>query len=106
MIQNYPNYPIDCIQSLIDPWWVAADKSTLVRGQLIKAFVPHVDQEPMALRPVGRKEATCHDLADCTITRVSIKDPYKHDDALPVAGLTCFSGECRMVLRAKNGPCW
>ncbi len=57
-----PEYPEDCIQSLIDPWWTTATDREVRRGQLLWAFVPHVDLEPMTLHPEER--SVPHRLSD------------------------------------------
>ena len=96
-------YPDDCIQSLIDDWWIPTEKSHIERGRLLLAFVPHVDQLPYLLVPKGRNVATEHSLADCEITPLDVNNlPTRA--RLPVAGLPCYDGEVRTVHRAKIRP--
>ncbi len=103
MTPIYVNYPDDCFQYLCDPWWLKSNECPLSRGRLIWAFVPHVDQVPCALSPIGRTDSREHQLADCEITPLSI-DTHIKKSTLPVAGLTCYDGELRTVYRAKKRP--
>lgn len=97
-----PTYPDDCFQNIVGQWWVE-DDGNLCRGRLIRAFVPHVDQVPCALNPVGRTDDRQHKLADCEIVPVDITKPLERS-FLPVAGLICYDGEVRTVYRAKKRP--
>lgn len=96
-------YPDDCFQSVIGQWWIEDDVKDVRRGRLIKAFVPHVDQVPCALNPIGRTDDREHKLADCEIIPVDISKTFERS-VLPVAGLLCHDGEIRTVYRAKKRP--
>lgn len=98
-----PTYPDDCFQAIVDPWWIQDDGKELCRGRLIEAFVPHVDQVPCALKPIGRTDDKEHKLADCEIVNVDISTRFERK-TLPVAGLVCYDGEIRTVYRAKKRP--
>lgn len=98
-----PKYPDDCFQAFVDSWWISDDGKDLCRGRLIEAFVPHVDQVPAALKPIGRTDDKEHKLADCEIVDVDISQPFERK-TLPVAGLVCYDGEVRTVYRAKKRP--
>lgn len=98
-----PNYPDDCFQNILDEWWIKDEGKALCRGRLIRAFVPHVDQVPCALNPIGRTDDKEHKLADCEIVQVDISANFSKS-TLPVAGLICYDGEVRTVYRAKRRP--
>ncbi|MDZ7758872.1 MAG: hypothetical protein U5L00_01260 [Desulfovermiculus sp.] len=98
-----PKYPDDCFQALVDSWWVSDGGKDVCRGRLIEAFVPHVDQVPAALKPIGRTDDKEHQLADCEIVNVDISQHFERK-TLPVAGLVCYDGEVRTVYRAKKRP--
>ena len=97
-------YPIDSIQSDVSPWWEEHSEKQLKRGCLIFAFVPHVDQIPNTLTPVGRKNAKEHDKAIIRVSPLRIKAPRSKED-LPVAALSLFDGELWTAYRAKKRPC-
>lgn len=96
-------YPEDCIQSLIDPWWTTATDSEVRRGQLLWAFVPHVDLEPMTLHPEERSAPTDHQRVRYRLEplRSSQKLP---SPPLPVAAMPAHPGEIRTVYRSKLRP--
>lgn len=99
-------YPDDCIQSLLDQWWEEKPEDKIrhiEEGQLIYAFIPHVEQIPMALVPKGRKEAQEHKLADCEIVPLNSPKVLRRS-TLPVAGIPIYEKEVRLVLRAKRRP--
>lgn len=96
-------FPDDSVQGVLGQWWTAEESPTIRRGRLVKAFVPHVDQLPYLLVPVGRTEAREHTLAECEIKPLNVKGPQERA-RLPVAGLPCYQGEVRSVYRAKKRP--
>lgn len=96
--------PIDSVQNIVSSWWEGCNKKTLERGSLIYAFVPHVDQVPITLTPIGRKEAEKHGEAKIKITPLRIKDS-RPKEALPVAALSLYEGELWTAYRAKKRPC-
>jgi len=98
-----PTYPDDCFQAFFTEWWLQDEGKELRRGRLIWAFVPHVDQVPCALNPIGRTDDKEHSLADCEIAPVDISSRVQKK-VLPVAGLMCHDGEVRTVYRAKKRP--
>ena len=99
-------YPDDCIQSIIQPtdWWVKNEDQMLCRGALIFAFVPHVDQVPYTMEPVGRTDPEKHDSANLRVSPLRIKQPRRRTD-LPVAAMPLYSGELWAAYRAKKRPC-
>ncbi len=96
-------YPEDCIQTLVDPWWVTGEPFPACRGQLIWVFVPHIDLQPLVLEPVGRTEPTDHMRANYTLKPLAVRDA-RRTPALPVAALPNFPSEVRSVYRAKKRP--
>lgn len=100
-----PTYPEVCVQSLLDPWWHEdSDNISPCRGRLIKAYIPHVDQVPMALVPRDRTQAVRqHQLADCDIVELDY-NAVMRPNGLPVAGIPCFPKEARGVYRVKKRP--
>jgi hypothetical protein len=103
MIRNYPDISI---QSTIIPssWWVEDESKDLKRGRLIFAFLPHVDQIPNKLTPIGRTEGTLHDKITYRIEPLRIKQCQPHI-TLPVAAMPSYPGEAYIVQRAKRRPC-
>jgi len=97
-------FPTDSIQYVSDSWWKVCDKNKLTRGALIKAFVPHVDQIPNTLIPVGRKEADEHSKAIIEIAPLRISAP-RSKATLPVAALSIPENELWTAYRAKKRPC-
>ena len=98
-------YPDDSIQTHIGgDWWVKDNSKNLSRGALIFAFVPHVDQIPYTLEPIGRKDATQHDSAVFRIKPLNIKSP-RPLASLPVAAMPLHPGEIWTTYRAKKRPC-
>lgn len=100
-----PIYPEDCVQSLYDSWWQQdTEKAPICRGRLLKAYVPHVDQVPMALVPRDRTEdVRQHQLADCDIVPLDYSSVMR-PSGLPVAGIPCVPKEARGVYRVKKRP--
>ena len=97
-------FPIDSIQYIVTSWWEECEKNELKRGVLVYAFVPHVDQVPNTLIPIGRKEAEDHSEATIKISPLRINDSRPRE-ALPVAALSLHEGELWTVYRAKKRPC-
>jgi len=100
-----PAYPEDSVQSILSPtpWWTSDDAVELRRGRLIRAFAPHVSQEPKTLIPEGRSEATIHDRALFRVEPLRINRPPRQTQ-LPVAALPNYPGEVYVVQRAKVRP--
>jgi hypothetical protein len=96
-------YPEDSIQAYVGKWWLTDVSKDIKRGRLIKAFVPHVDQIPMILSPIGRANPTDHSKANFTLEPLRIDKPSR-TYMLPVAALPEFEGEVRTVYRAKKRP--
>jgi hypothetical protein len=96
-------YPDESLQFLIPPWWQKEDSQDIKRGRLLKAFVPHVDQNPMILIPEGRKESTSHTQVNYRLEPLQIKQIPKAP-TLPVAALPAYPREIRTVYRAKKRP--
>jgi hypothetical protein len=94
----------DSVQSLVGSWWTSCELHPLTRGQLVRAFVPHVDQQPYTIIEQARSKATEHGTMTFKIGPASIRE-WKRKAALPVAGLPLHEGESRTVHRAKVRPC-
>jgi hypothetical protein len=94
----------DSVQSLVDPWWTACDLQPLKRGQLVLAFVPHVDQQPYTIVEEARSDARDHTSMTFKIGTASLKD-WRKKATLPVAAMPIHQGEMRTVHRAKVRPC-
>ncbi len=99
-------FPDDSIQSVIlpSPWWEKIELPNLERGSLVFAFVPHVDQVPYTVKPVGRLQADRHDSAKLEISPLRMQDSRSRE-ALPVAAMTLHSNELWVAYRAKKRPC-
>jgi hypothetical protein len=98
-----PKFPDDCIQSLCTLWWVADTTQKLQRGGLIKAFIPHIDQEPHVLSAQSRTSATAHGQALFSMAPFRMKG-QPAQPPLPVAALTHPAGERLFVYRGKVRP--
>lgn len=96
-------YPDDSIQNLCDGWWEKTEESRLEYGRLVRAFLPHVDQQPSILVVHGRSEPEAHDRADFEIRPLMANQPPE-EAFLPVAGLPTYPGEVRIIQRAKKRP--
>ena len=96
-------YPDHCIQEICEPWWVSTSATDLVRGQLVHAFVAHVDQEARELRPLGRAEPTEHTRADYEVVPMRFGSS-KPRHVLPVAGMMTHPGERWVLQRGKVRP--
>lgn len=99
-------YPEDSIQSIFgqDGWWVEDSEHKLKRGSLVLAFVPHVDQLPYTLEPVGRRQPDQHDEATVKISPLRTRKARKSSN-LPVAAMPLHTGEVLTAYRAKKRPC-
>ena len=98
------NFPDDCPQSLIDPWWINDPARPLVRGSLIWAYLPHADQEPRVLSLTGRDDdPTDHGIAKYKIEPLQVGTPPRAP-GLPVAALPTYPEEVFLVQRAKKRP--
>jgi len=98
-----PTYPDDSIQNFCGRWWEETTEYRLEYGRLVKAFLPHVDQQPYVLVAQGRSDPEAHDAADFEIQPLRANDPPA-EAYLPVAGLPTYPGEVRIVQRAKKRP--
>jgi hypothetical protein len=96
-------YPDDSLQSIVGTWWVEDQGRDVARGRLLRAFVPHVDQQPLTLIPIGRSEPTEHHAATVRLEPLHVPAPRRAPQ-LPVAALPQFAGEVRTVFRAKVRP--
>jgi hypothetical protein len=85
------------------PWWTPTDTKAVRRGSLIRAFIPHTDQEPRTLIPEARAEPTAHESAIFRIEPLRISRPAKRT-SLPVAALPTYPGEVHIIQRAKVRP--
>lgn len=92
------------VQDYAEPWWVKCTAHPLCRGQLVRAFVPHVDLVPNKLVPEGRTSATEHGTARYRIEALRVRDPLEKP-SLPVAGLPSYDGQVYTVHRSKVRPC-
>ena len=96
-------YPDDSLQSLVSSWWQKEESQAIKRGRLLKAFVPHVDQNPMILIPEGRNDPTSHTRVNYRLEPLQTKQ-MPRPPILPVAALPAYQGEIRTVYRAKKRP--
>jgi len=100
-------YPEDCLQQIIDDpegWWIPHGESRAVKGSLIHAFIPHVDQLPYTFTMKGRTQPTVHDKADIVVAPLKVDQPLKQL-VLPVAAMPLNKGEVWGAYRAKRRPC-
>ena len=97
-------FPTDSVQNIVNSWWEPSVKYELKRGALIRAFVPHVDQIPNTLIPIGRKEADEHSKAIIEIAPLRI-NASRSKAKLPVAALSIPEGEIWTAYRSKKRPC-
>ncbi len=96
-------YKDDSIQYFCDPWWETEKSSEILRGRLIWAFLPHVDQTPYTLVIEGRQEPTEHKKALFKMEPLRINQTQKQN-TLPVAGAPLFKGEVLIANKAKKRP--
>ena len=99
-------YPEDSIQWLVgeSDWWVPDADHKIRRGSLIFAFVPHVDQLPYTVEPVGRRQPDQHTAAEVKIAPLRTRKARKTSN-LPVAAMPLHAGEVWAAYRAKKRPC-
>ncbi len=96
-------YNENCLQALLDTWWEYDENEDYNRGRLIRAFIPHVDQIPYSLIPIGREKPTEHNVATVKIVPLNLVKPNKLPK-LPVAAIPQYPAEIRAVYRAKKRP--
>lgn len=98
------NYPEICQQALIDSWWEEYKGNEYKPGRLVKAYLPHADQVPYTLVPIGRTDdPTDHETGRVEIKAFTIGDPVKKNN-LPVAALPLYENEKFCVYRTKKRP--
>lgn len=95
--------PDDSLQSVVGNWWIEDQTSEVRRGRLLWAYVPHVDQDPMTLIPVGREDPHEHRTATVRLQPLRVGAIHQKS-TLPVAALPEYEGEVRTVYRAKIRP--
>ncbi|MGO9663699.1 MAG: hypothetical protein ACLP66_10355 [Polyangia bacterium] len=105
MTPAFPKPPNDSVQFMVhpDPWWQDEPAQTLVRGRLVRAFIPFVEQQPFVLIPEGRSDPLSHEKATYRMVPFSLKD-RQPPPQIPVAGLPHAKGERRFVYRGKVRP--
>ena len=96
-------YPDDSVQNFCGEWWEETEEPRLEYGRLVRAFLPHVDQQPYVLVAQGRTDPEAHGEADFEISPLRRNVPPS-GAYLPVAGLPTYEGEVRIVQRAKKRP--
>lgn len=98
-------YPDESLQAFIQPeaWWEPDGNFEYRRGRLIKAFLPHVDQNPYIAIPIGRSEPTQHGEATVKFVPLDVRQAIRYP-SLPVAALPQFPGERWGVYRVKKRP--
>ena len=96
-------FPDDCLQAVVPPWWTVVEDRRIRRGHLIWAFVPHVDQVPLGLFMEGRSSPTNHQRARYRVEPLDVSQ-RPAGPRLPVAALPDYPGEVRAVYRAKSRP--
>lgn len=97
------SYPDDSIQNLCSDWWEETPEPRLEYGRLVRAFLPHTDQQPYVLVSQGRTDPEAHQEVDFEIQPLRATRPPR-EAYLPVAGLPTYSGEVRILQRAKKRP--
>lgn len=98
-------FPEDSVQGVVDPpWWITRKSKGLERGRLVKAFLPHVQQQPQTLTPT-RADDTDHTRATFTLAPLEATRVREHRKALPVAAMPLNPGEFHAVYRTKFRPC-
>lgn len=96
------DFPPDCVQSFVDPWWIPSSNGNPERGRLLWAFVPIVGLTPRTLIASRTGAAEKHENA--TFTLEPLRATQKPVTGLPVAALPAFAGEVNAVYRAKRRP--
>jgi hypothetical protein len=99
-------FPDECVQSIVGAanWWEKNSDKKICRGALAFAFIPHVDQIPYTLEPLGRGDPEQHKEAILRVSPLKTNHPLK-PTALPVAAMTLNDGEVWAAYRAKKRPC-
>ena len=98
-------YPEDSVQSLTREWWIEERTGSIVRGRLIRTFVPYAEMKPHRLVPEDRGEnARQHTRANFRLEPFRIGDPPSAVGPLPVAALPLREGETYFVQRGKVRP--
>lgn len=98
------NYPEVCQQAFIEPWWEEYTGVEFRPGRLVWAYLPHADQVPYTIIPIGRSDDPAdHETARVEIKSFSIGEPVKKNH-LPVAALPIYEKEKLCVYRAKKRP--
>ncbi|SDP75882.1 hypothetical protein [Desulforhopalus singaporensis] len=103
------SYPLDSIQSLLSElaitWWEESPGNDIQRGDLVSAFIPHVDQFPFGVKPSGRPIADSHNMGVLDVQAMRVGAPIGRRSNLPVAAMTLHKGEWWSAYRAKIRPC-
>ena len=97
-------YPEVCPQQLVEPWWEEYSGEDFKPGRLVYAFLPHVDQTPLRIEPVGRKDPTDHVSGFINVKRFRIGDPIIKKNDLPLAAMPVYDNETLSVYRTKRRP--
>lgn len=98
-------YPDDSVQALTRAWWVGERTGNVIRGRLIRTFVPYPEMKPHRLVPEDRGEnARQHTRANFRLEAFRIGDPPPATGPLPVAALPLRDGETYFVQRGKVRP--
>lgn len=95
-------FPPDCVQALVDPWWIPSKEGVPERGRLLWAIVPIVGFTPRELKAARTGVSENHERA--TFVLEAIRVSQKQAPGLPVAALPAFEGEVNAVYRAKRRP--
>lgn len=98
-----PKYPDLCPQNLIESWWEESKDDEFKPGKLVWAFMPHVDQVPYTLEPVGRDKPTEHQAGVINIKPFKIGVPVLKNK-LPLAAIPRYDNEILCVYRTKKRP--
>lgn len=98
------DFPDECVQALTGPWWEESEDLALRKGRLVRAFMPHVDNNPRTLEVQGRAEdQRDHNRAVFKLKPMRAQDARMHSK-LPVALLPEYTGEVYGVYRTKCRP--
>lgn len=95
-------FPPDCLQSLVSPWWVPSTSGTPERGRLLWAFVPIVGQTPRTL--VAERTGAPEQHGRAVFRLEDLRASQKTAPLMPVAALPAVEGEVNAVYRAKRRP--
>ena len=97
-------FPDDAVQNIVDSWWEACDSNQVQPGALLYACLPHVDQQPVIMVPIDRKEPGEHQTTTVRFEPLNLTE-YHRLPELPVAALALNDGELWAAYRAKRRPC-